>query len=94
MQTTRDALHLPSFLLVAAVRGTIGRPSSVLVDWLTRHWPALPPDARQAVRVDLETALWRDDIHRRRTKSRPGPLGTDKDRAAWERVRRLWRTTA
>lgn len=90
-EQTRDALFVPGHVIAAAVRGTLGREALALADLLVRHWHQLPQATRQEVQAIVEEAIEKDNRHRRRSAARPGPLGRDADRSAWERVRRLWR---
>ena len=60
---------------------------------LIRLYPALSPHFRALIRRDLEEEFERDDDARSGGTCASGylPLGHDCDRAAWEKVRKLWR---
>jgi len=63
---------------------------------LIRLYPALSSTVQGSIRRDLEAIFERDDVQRMQyfkgDRNYGGfPLGHDCDRAAWEKVRALWR---
>ena len=82
---------------IGATRYYCGRMTYAVGDFcaaLCRKWETLPEQAKKIIKRDLEKEFERDD------KSRAGmllyaipghPLGHDCDRAAWEKVRLLWK---
>jgi hypothetical protein len=61
---------------------------------LARAWPELEHGTRDMIARELELEFDRDDAARARGESGMYlPLGADCDRAAWEEVRELYRST-
>ncbi len=79
-------------LWVGACRYYMGRRTyavSDFCDMLRHQWASLPEQTRKIIRRDLEEAFHIDDDFRRQ-KTEARYLGADCDRAAWEKVRKLW----
>lgn len=79
-------------MAIAAVRYCLGRMSYIVgdcCDWLVWQWSNIEESARNTIQRDVEEAFERDNEARERGEECK-PLGMDCDRAAWERVRRLW----
>jgi len=82
---------------LGATRYYIGRMSSAVASFCTllvTSWDKLPVGTRKLIRREVE-ATFDLDNELRTSRSRglstgPLPLGTDCDRAQWERVRHLW----
>lgn len=80
-------------MATAAVRYCLGRSTYIVeycCDWLREAWPTLSESTRTAIACDIEGAFAKDDTCRAEGRALL-PLGMDMDRAAWERVRELWR---
>ena len=79
-------------MAIAAVRYCLGRMSYIVgdcADWLIAEWGQIEDGARRTIQRDVEEAFARDD-DARAMGNEYKPLGTDCDRASWERVRELW----
>ena len=79
-------------MVTAAFRYCCGRQTYIVgacADWLIEQWPNFADNAKAIIRRDLEEEFWRDDEARDRGENYK-PLGSDCDRANWERVRHLW----
>lgn len=79
-------------LWVGATRYHLGRMTYAVHDFcdlLIRQWGNLPERAQWIIKRDVGEAFDRDDEAREEGRDYK-PLGHDCDRAAWERVRRLW----
>lgn len=81
-------------LWVGATRYHIGRMTYAVhyfCGLLIRQWGALPESVRGIIKRDVTEAFERDDEMRSEPCERMFlPLGQDCDRAAWERVIKLW----
>ena len=89
-----------STVWIGACRYYLGRMTYAVGDFcgaLVRHWPTLPTHARSIISRDVNEEFRRDDEARARLASTRDvsfasfPLGHDCDRAAWEKVRELWK---
>ncbi len=58
--------------------------------WIFANWEHFPESVRKLIQRDLEEEFARDDEARERGAAHK-PLGHDCYRAAWERVRTLWK---
>lgn len=82
---------------LGATRYYIGRMSSATATFCTvlaTSWDKLPVGTRKLLRREVEATFDLDDELRaarsQGLSTGPLPLGTDCDRAQWERVRHLW----
>ena len=83
-------------MAVCAVDYCLGRQTYITgmcADWLEEVWSSLPERAQYLIQRDVERAFTDDDMVRHIADEICKPLGGDEDRAQWERVRKLWRTT-
>jgi hypothetical protein len=91
-------LAIPDWMVLDALRYAMGRMStqpSITSAWFVRHWPFLPKLIKEVIQNDVEREFEQDD---RMRKMHPKDncrwvLGHDCDRASWEKVRALWRTS-
>lgn len=80
-------------MALAAFRYCLGRMTYIVGDcerWLFANWGQFPENVKKLIQRDLEEEFARDDEARTRGDAHK-PLGHDCDRAAWERVRTLWK---
>lgn len=80
-------------MAVSAFRYCLGRMTYIVGDcerWLFANWQDFPENVRKLIQREVEEEFRRDDEARARGAAHK-PLGHDCDRAAWERVRGLWR---
>lgn len=80
-------------MALAAFRYCLGRMTYIVGDcerWLFANWGHFPENVKKLIQRDLEEEFARDDEARARGAAHK-PLGHDCDRAAWERVRTLWK---
>lgn len=93
-QTRLESFGRDSLMAVAAFRYSLGRMTYIVsdcADWLIANWPRLPSNAQKIIQRDLDEAFIRDN-DARQDGSEYKPLGHDRNRAQWERVRALWVT--
>lgn len=79
-------------LVLAVVRHCLGKSSYEVdecADWMVEYWSQWNEGLRALVRSEINEWLAGDDRDREHGHE-PPLLGTDRDRAAWERVRALW----
>ena len=79
-------------LWLGATRYYVGRMTYAVSDFaslLVAEWPGLCEPARALIQRDVEAEFKRDDEARIEGLNYR-PLGDDCDRAAWEKVRKLW----
>jgi hypothetical protein len=79
-------------LWVGAFRYYCGRQTYAVSSFtalLVREWPSIGQHAQSIIQRDLEETYKSDD-QARLAKAEYLPLGHDCDRAAWDKVRRLW----
>lgn len=79
-------------LIHCAFRYYLGRMTIATCQFahdLAKAWPLLPESTASMIRRELEEHFNRDD-EARLNGSKYKPLGMDCDRAAWERVRRVY----
>lgn len=91
--TQEQAWGRGGLMAVAAFRYCLGRMTYIVgdcADWLIANWQNLPENVRKIIQRDTEEAFKRDDEDRE-NGSEFKALGHDCDRAAWERVRALWK---
>ena len=80
-------------MALAAFRYCLGRMTYIVGDcerWVFANWEHFPESVRKLIQRDLEEEFARDDEARERGEAYK-PLGHDCDRAAWIRVRSLWK---
>ena len=80
-------------MAVAAFRYCCGRMTYIVsdcADWLVEQWPNITDNAKKVIQRDLESEFKQDDEAREEGRDYK-PLGHDCDRAAWEKVRGLWK---
>ena len=80
-------------MALAAFRYCLGRMTYIVGDcerWIFANWKHFPESVKKLIQRDLEEEFARDDEARERGAAHK-PLGHDCDRAAWERVRTLWK---
>ena len=80
-------------MALAAFRYCLGRMTYIVGDcerWIFANWGHFPESVKKLIQRDLEEEFARDDEARARGAAHK-PLGHDCDRAAWERVRTLWK---
>ena len=84
-----------SDLIMSAASHYLGRRTeavSSFCEQLVASWDDVPRFAADYIERIVEEAFQRDDRHREQKSDEScRPLGHDRDRAAWERVRQLWR---
>lgn len=105
LYTKRGARYVPTTLseqgawggdglmALAAFRYCLGRMTYIVGDcerWVFANWEHYPPNIRKLIQSEVEDEIKRDDEARERGDDYK-PLGHDCDRAAWERVRTLWK---
>jgi len=99
IDTALDLLSQPKnfgrhdLMAVAAFRYCLGRTTYIVsecADWLIEQRPNISQNAQKVIARDLEAAFKQDDDDRREGKAYKS-LGHDCDRAAWERVRLVYR---
>lgn len=81
-------------MVIASTRYCIGRQTYIVGDcasWLTSIWSLLSHGTQTIIKRDVEEAFSRDDEDRAENRNVKA-LGSDFDRAQWERVRQLWKT--
>lgn len=79
-------------MVVAAFRHCCGRETPIVgvcADWLIEQWQDFSDNAKAAIQRELEEEFKGDDEARARGHQYT-PLGEDRYRAEWERVRNLW----
>lgn len=77
-------------LWIASFRYYCGRMTASVwgfCNQLIRHWPSIPHEARELIRVELRAEVRLDNASRA-TESKHHPLGMDCDRDDWLRVLR------
>lgn len=89
-------------IIVGAFRYYLGRMTisvSSFTNWLVQRWHNLDEGTQFIIAREIEEAFKADDDQRLRVKETGGnlssiglPLGWDCDRAAWARVRTMYRT--
>jgi hypothetical protein len=80
-------------MAVAAFRYCLGRMTYIVGDcerWIFANWEHFPESVKKLIQREAEEEIKRDDEARERGDDYK-PLGHDCDRAAWERVRTLWK---
>ena len=80
-------------MAMAAFRYCLGRMTYIVGDcerWIFANWENFPANVRALIQREVEEEIKRDDEVRERGDHYK-PLGWDCDRAAWERVRTLWK---
>ena len=80
-------------MAVAAFRYCLGRMTYIVGDcerWIFANWEHFPENVRKLIQREVEEEIKRDDEARADGRDYK-PLGHDCDRAAWERVRKLWK---
>ena len=80
-------------MALAALRYCLGRMTYIVGDcerWIFANWGHFPESVKKLIQRDLEEEFARDDEARADGREHK-PLGHDCDRAAWERVRTLWK---
>ena len=91
--TQRKNFGRHDLMAVAAFRYCLGRMTYIVsdcADWLIEQWPNISQNAQKIIARDLEAAFKQDDEDRINGKDH-NTLGHDCDRAAWERVRLVYR---
>jgi hypothetical protein len=81
-------------MAVCAVDYCLGRQTYITcmcADWLDEVWSSLPERAQYLIKRNVEEAFDKDD--HARVVGGKWALGSDCDRAEWERVRKLWEAT-
>lgn len=80
-------------MALAAVRYCVRRQTYIVADcveWILGHWDSFTENTRAVIERDIEAAFARDDEDRRAKRRGESFLGSDFDRAEWEKVRKLW----
>ena len=80
-------------MAIAAFRYCLGRMTYIVGDcehWIFANWEHFPPNVKKLIQREVEEEIKRDDEARAEGREHK-PLGHDCDRAAWERVRTLWK---
>ena len=80
-------------MALAAFRYCLGRMTYIVGDceqWICANWEQFPRSVRQLIQREVEEEIQRDDKARAEGRDYK-PLGHDCDRAAWIRVRSLWK---
>lgn len=83
-------------MAMAAFRYCMGRMTYIVGDcerWIFANWENFPANVRALIQREVEEEIKRDDEVRERGDQYK-PLGWDCDRAAWIRVRSLWKDKA
>ena len=86
-------MDLPEHMIHQSFRYVLGRMSyavSEWVDWCVQAWPEIPVSERAIIQRELEAAFEHDDMLGKTARAHFSPLGSDCDRAQWERVRALY----
>jgi hypothetical protein len=76
------------WMAIAAFRYCLGRQSHIVgscADWLIDQWASLAPNVQQTIERDLREEFKRDDYARANVAG-DRPLGSDCDRADWQKV--------
>lgn len=83
---------LQDMMALAGMRHCLGRSSymvDICADWMLANWHHWRVELQALMRSDIdEFFAWDDQARANGDESKP--LGLDRDRAAWERVRALW----
>ena len=80
-------------MALAAFRYCLGRMTYIVGDcerWIFANWGHFPESVKKLIQREVEEEIKRDDEARADGRDYK-PLGHDCDRAAWERVRTLWK---
>ena len=88
-----DAWGCDGLMALAAFRYCLGRMTYIVGDcerWIFANWEHFPPNVKKLIQREVEEEIKRDDEARAEGREHK-PLGHDCDRAAWERVRTLWK---
>lgn len=84
-----------SDLIMSATAYYLGRRTAAVSSFceqLVASWDEVPRFAADYIERIVEEAFQRDDLYRElKSEESCRPLGADCDRAAWERVRQLWK---
>ena len=89
----QGAWGIDGLMALAAFRYCLGRMTYIVGDcerWIFSNWEHFPPNVQAIIQREVEEEIERDDEARERGYQYK-PLGHDCDRAAWERVRTLWK---
>ena len=80
-------------MALAAFRYCLGRMNYIVGDcerWIFENWEHFPEYVKKLIQREVEKEINRDDEARAEGREHK-PLGHDCDRAAWIRVRSLWK---
>ena len=80
-------------MALAALRYCLGRMTYIVGDcerWIFANWEHFPEYVKTLIQREVEKEINRDDEARAEGREHK-PLGHDCDRAAWIRVRSLWK---
>ena len=89
----QDAWGCDGLMALAALRYCLGRMTYIVGDcerWIFANWEHFPENVKKLIQREVEKEINRDDEARERGDDYK-PLGHDCDRAAWIRVRSLWK---
>ena len=86
--------HIPAFLIINAVRYTIGRQSYAVGEicmWLKDNWEDIDPNVRRIIHRDIDDELKHEKRYNQiRNNDEPFSFfGQDIDRKRWMEIRNL-----
>ena len=91
--TNQKAWGRDEMMVLAAFSYCLGRQTYIVsdcVEWLIANWENFSENTRWLIRRDLEAAFELDHEERLMRGGRCRYLGSDMDKAEWEKVRKLW----
>ena len=89
----REAWGRDETMVLAAFSYCLGRQTYIVsdcVEWIVSNWGDFSESTRKRIRLNLEEAFVLDENDRLMRGGHHRYLGSDMDKAEWQKVRKLW----